>query len=303
MPEGSDIPVAANPGGDGQAVTVPGPSRPSAEDREAGFIVLHRRLESWPLYRSLRAEHRHVITTLLFAANWKPGAFWYGSGEVQVGRGEFAHSLESIAERAGTSIKVVRTTIEKLLTAGFLSDATGTRTGRQPRVLRIEKYDDYQSPGHARGTQSGTQGARKGHKAGTQGALIEPEQPEQPGEPEKTAAKAADPRHAPLVAKLVEVFTELRSGRYPFGPRDARHVTELLALGDPAAVERAWRAALASDAYPRVRTLAELARHWTHFLGTGPPSTAQPQRSGQLKPSTEYKNRGVHVRQFSLPAK
>lgn len=94
----------------------------------------------------------------------------------------------------------------------------------------------------------------------------------------KPAEKPADPRHAPLVADLVEAFQRERSSKYPFGGMDAAAVTALLAKGlEPPAIVAAWSKALRSDAYPVVRTLAELVKHLPHFVGaTGPPARDAP---------------------------
>jgi hypothetical protein len=168
----------------------------AALDREAGFVVLHRRIGSWPLWRSLRAEQRHVVTTILLLANWAPGSFWYGTTEVKVGRGELAHSLEAIAEAAGTSTKIVRTVVAKLVSEGFLGTRPGTESGTGPRVLIVRNYDRYQSPGDETGappgTASGTARAQRGHGVGTAGALREPEQPEEQEQP-TSVARASEP--------------------------------------------------------------------------------------------------------------
>lgn len=90
---------------------------------------------------------------------------------------------------------------------------------------------------------------------------------EQKPEPAK---KAPDPRHAPLVASLTEIAQAAVPGWRFRGGRDAKHVTQLLALGEPAEVEARWRRALARDSYPRVRTLSELVQHWNHFATDSP---------------------------------
>ena len=115
-----------------------------SDRREGGFVVLHRRIESWPLYRSLKAEQRHVITTILLAANWKPGSFWYGKSQIFVGRGELAMAEETIADRAGTTRKIVRNVLAKLEAEGFLSRKKVHESGQCPTVITIKNYDEYQ---------------------------------------------------------------------------------------------------------------------------------------------------------------
>ena len=103
-----------------------------------------------------------------------------------------------------------------------------------------------------------------------------PPAPGRPSKPSKPSRAPADPRHAPLVATLTESYTDVTGDKYPFRPEDARHVTSLLALGEPAEVDERWRRALREPKYPKVRTLRELVSAWAHFpaqaslIGTGP---------------------------------
>jgi hypothetical protein len=83
--------------------------------------------------------------------------------------------------------------------------------------------------------------------------------------------KPTDPRHAPLVAELVEMYASARNGKYPFGPRDARAVSTLLAQAEPDVVSRAWRRALAHQGFPTVATLSELSTHLAHFVADAAP--------------------------------
>lgn len=170
-------------------------------DRERGFIALHRRVHSSALYQSLSAEQRSVFVEVLFAAGWKPRRFMYAGKWVEVARGEFAETMETIADRAGVTVKVVRTTYAKLFahdtTVGekpFLTGRwTGTEPGRGLRILRVEKYDEYQSVGAPAGTASGATGAADragvGHGSGSAGA---PSEQVQPGEPETNQGVQGD---------------------------------------------------------------------------------------------------------------
>jgi hypothetical protein len=166
------------------------------DDREGGFIVVHRRLRSSRLYRSLTGEQRVVFYTVLLLANWKPDAIVAGKWHA-VQRGELAHSLETIAGESGVSVKVVRSTLAKMFAddrsvggrGPFLSERyVGTEEGTPRRVLTIVRYDEYQSLGHDTGTAQGTTGARPGHDTGTTGA---PREPDEPDEPVKRCAPAA----------------------------------------------------------------------------------------------------------------
>lgn len=85
---------------------------------------------------------------------------------------------------------------------------------------------------------------------------------------------AADPRHAPLVKRLCDVYERLKHKRYPFDGRAARVVQQLLGLADsPDDVVAAWEAAVQHRGFPSVATLPELAQHLPRFL------PAKPQRA------------------------
>jgi hypothetical protein len=150
-------------------------------DRERGFIVVQRQIQSSPLWLSLSGEQRSVFMSILLLANWLPGRFMFGTEWVEVGRGELAHSLETIAKHASVSIKVVRTTLAKLIAGQVLGTRKGTTSGTGPRILIVNNYNKHQSTpeeaGTVFGTPRGTAGARQGHALGTAGAPIEQEQP------------------------------------------------------------------------------------------------------------------------------
>ena len=79
-----------------------------------------------------------------------------------------------------------------------------------------------------------------------------------------------DPRHAPLVARLTEIFISVRGKKYPFSGRDAKAISSLLALADPEDLEVAWERALRHVGYPSVSSLSELQTNLATFIGKGP---------------------------------
>lgn len=98
---------------------------------------------------------------------------------------------------------------------------------------------------------------------------------EQPRASDKPAGKVKpekppDPRHAPMVKALTDRFAEVTGSKYPFSPRDAKAVQQLLTLGIEPTVVSVWDRALRHSGFPTVRTLSELVTHFAHFL-TGPP--------------------------------
>jgi hypothetical protein len=104
--------------------------------------------------------------------------------------------------------------------------------------------------------------------------LDEPEQPRARKERPKRAKAGdhtPDPRHAPLVKALTETYEQVKGVSYPFQPRDARHVSQLLATGtEPAAIATSWERALRHSGFPTVATLGELVGSLAHFVGPGP---------------------------------
>lgn len=85
-----------------------------------------------------------------------------------------------------------------------------------------------------------------------------------PPAPEKPE-KQPDPRHTPLVKALMA-----ETPGYAFTGRDAKAVSELLTLGTDQEIRDRWRRARASNGFPKVRTLPELATHWNHFTQEQP---------------------------------
>ena len=150
-------------------------------DRERGFIVIQRQIQSSPIWLSLTAEQRSVFDSLLLLANWAPGRFMYGTEWVEVGRGELAHSLDTIAKHARVSIKVVRSALSKLVAGHVVGTRQGTSSGTGPRVITFFNYNKHQDVGDAAGMglgmEWGEERARRGHEAGTTGAPIEPSKP------------------------------------------------------------------------------------------------------------------------------
>lgn len=266
-------------------------------DREGGFIVIQRRIQSSDLWRSLRGDQRAVFMTLLLLANWKPAKARWRDQWYEVKRGELSHSMSSIAEEANVGIKVVRTTIEALMAddrqvggngpaivAKYPISGTGPGTG--PRILTVVNYDKYQALSGEAGTGAGTDPARVGHGPGTDPAQREPFKPVEPSEqrsfcgkpsaspPPVEPAKAkkekpTDPRHQPLTERLVASFLEVCGVKYGFGGgRDAKAVSELLRLsdGDLDEVDRRWRAGLSlGDKWPGCSTICGLPAKWNEL--------------------------------------
>jgi hypothetical protein len=155
------------------------------EDREGGYTFFFRSVESSPDFLGLRADQSWVAIRLTQLANFKPAFCRIRGQAVRVERGELAHSLETIAERTNVTVKVARTTINRLLKSGFLSSreieisgtAAGTGPGTKVRILRVVSYDKFNPHGEFAGTTPGTPAgsdrAGDGHAPGTDRALRE----------------------------------------------------------------------------------------------------------------------------------
>lgn len=88
--------------------------------------------------------------------------------------------------------------------------------------------------------------------------------------------KPPDPRHAPLREAMTTIFELVRGSTYPFSPRDAAALRDLLAAADVPTITEAWTRALRHRGYPTVSTFVELHANLSHFVGAGPPAAKEP---------------------------
>jgi hypothetical protein len=176
---------------------------------------------------------------VLILANWKDGAVLYAGRWHPVRRGELAHSLETIAEEAAVSAKVVRSAVKKFLiddtqTGGngpFISVRwTGTKEGTGLRILTVRNYERWQDPrtyeGTAQGTPEGEARARLGHGSGTAGA------PREEGEEVEEGKKeaAAGPLPIGRLPSALPSPAEVDSARWPAIEQLAQHLANLRGL-------------------------------------------------------------------------
>lgn len=259
----------------------------AGDGREGGYIKLHRRLKSWPLWRSMSPLQRMVWLEMLFAANWKDDVLWYGTKRIEVKRGQLAHSEAELARRAEVGRKVVRDTIAKLLAEGAISREPGLPEGQCPHITTILNYDRYQGNDDDEGPAKGQGGAKLGPSSGPARALREeweegkkeeraPEDkppapaaepfrlgteerrtiPEPvaekvgPKRPSAAGSAKADPDRRRLSDALVAVGREERGGTFAFdGVKDGQAVTRLLGWSrDVAEHARRFRLALRAPA-------------------------------------------------------
>lgn len=116
------------------------------DERPGGFIVLHRRIESWPLWDAMSGEHRMVWLTLLLAANWKNTEVWTRKGRLVVQRGQALVAQRTLADRARVSYRNVRTGMDLLTQEGAIQVAQvpvhGAKTASLVTIVNYEKYQD-----------------------------------------------------------------------------------------------------------------------------------------------------------------
>jgi len=116
------------------------------------------------------------------------------------------------------------------------------------------------------------------------------------GRDRKKPQKPPDPRHAPLLARLVDVYAEQRQGqKYAVGARDPRALQRLLGYGSDAEIEQRWRRALALNGrWPGCSSVAQLAWRWNDFATDGVPVNRDaPQRvTAAASPASSFAKGG-----------
>jgi hypothetical protein len=205
-------------------------------------------------------------------------------------RGRLAPGARPALERACNVRPTALGVVDGLVSAGWLDDlgpdgwqvhdweehngaavAKAEKDAERKREARKRRGDGAETARAARADGAGT----GRYETGRDETVEEGREPDGPlprellpeVEKPKRTSKPVDPRHAPLVADLVEVYASARNGaKYPFGPRDARAVSTLLTQAAPDVVSRAWRRALAHQGFPTVATLSELSAHLAHFV-------------------------------------
>jgi len=100
----------------------------------SGFITLHRKLLEWEWYTDINTKT--LFIHCLLKANWEDKN-WMG---IEIKRGSFITSYESLSRETKLSIQNVRTCLSKLeRTSEIVVKSTNKYTS-----LSIVKYDDYQ---------------------------------------------------------------------------------------------------------------------------------------------------------------
>jgi DNA replication protein DnaD len=114
-------------------------------ERQEGFVVLHRRIQTWPLWQAMRLDQRMIWVELILAANWKASEVWVRGGRLIVQRGQVLLDQRAFAARIGASRQNVRTVLKLLTQEGAIQlTLTRTITGKKATLVTIVNYEKYQ---------------------------------------------------------------------------------------------------------------------------------------------------------------
>ena len=107
----------------------------------SGFIKLHRKIQSSPMYQSLNSKQRDVMIQILLMANHTEQE-WEWKGEVyKCQPGQFVTSLDSLKNVCAkdVSLRNIRTCISILERWQFLTNKS-TKTGRLITIINWNTY-------------------------------------------------------------------------------------------------------------------------------------------------------------------
>ncbi len=186
-----------------------------------GFIALHRELLDKPIWKKSTPEQKSILITLLLLANHEETEWEWQGKKFKVQPGQFITSLESIAKKAGVSIKNVRTAIEKFDKYEFLANES-TKTGR---LITIINWDTYQNDNKKTGKATGKQVAKTRQTGGKQVATNNNEKKNKDKEDNKLSSSQCGQgekvTNKELIAELVNEYRQLpniepKNGDYAF---------------------------------------------------------------------------------------
>jgi hypothetical protein len=126
----------------------------------SGYFVVQRNLFDHVDFADEPFTEREAWLWLISEAAWKPKRVRFGSGSIELQRGELAHSLRFMAEKWKWSVKRVRGAIDRAEKQGRIT----RKRAHDGAVITICNYDKYQLSGHTEGQSEGTARAHEGHK-------------------------------------------------------------------------------------------------------------------------------------------
>ncbi|HAT2827298.1 DNA replication protein [Klebsiella oxytoca] len=104
-----------------------------------GFALLHRKIMDVPFYKDPEAAHLWVH--LLLRANYEQTLVSTDVGDVICDRGEFITGRNTLAMETGLTADRVKALLRKFHNLGMIT----TKSNNRFTVLRVVKYDEYQS--------------------------------------------------------------------------------------------------------------------------------------------------------------
>ncbi|MCO6575869.1 DNA replication protein [Escherichia coli] len=104
-----------------------------------GFALLHRKIMDVPFYKDPEAAHLWIH--LLLRANHEQAVVSTDVGNVTCERGEFITGRNALASETGLSADRVKALLRKFQNLGMIT----TKSNNRFTVLRVVKYDEYQS--------------------------------------------------------------------------------------------------------------------------------------------------------------
>ncbi|EMQ2223296.1 DNA replication protein [Citrobacter freundii] len=104
-----------------------------------GFALLHRKIMDVPFYKDPEAAHLWIH--LLLRANHEKTVVSTDVGNVTCERGEFITGRNALASETGLSADRVKALLRKFQNLGMIT----TKSNNRFTVLRVVKYDEYQS--------------------------------------------------------------------------------------------------------------------------------------------------------------
>lgn len=99
-----------------------------------GWIKLHRQFLEWEWYSDMNTKC--LFLHCLLRAN-HTDTKWRG---IEVKRGQFITSLETLSKETGLSVQMIRTSLSKLKSTGNVT----SKQQAKARILTIPSYDSYQ---------------------------------------------------------------------------------------------------------------------------------------------------------------
>lgn len=126
----------------------------------SGYIKLHRRLRSHPLFE---ADHnaRHFFQDLLSDIAWKDTVQDWKGTPVKIGRGQVMKSQRAMADEYGFSHRETRTILNRL--AKYEIIKIDTPLDRGPCIVSVCNWDKYQDRRHTGDTPLDTQATHRRH--------------------------------------------------------------------------------------------------------------------------------------------